>query len=68
MSGLTKLSQKTCFVSVLNKISQEEKVIIIYKDMIKMFTFSEILGKCVMYLEEKMLNDSTLILTLKTQV
>lgn len=36
--------------------------------MIKIFTLSEILGRCVIYLEENMLNDFTLLFTLKTQI
>lgn len=67
MSGVIKLSQRSFFISGLNKTSQEETVIIIYKNMIKIFTVSEILGRCVMYLEEKMLNGFTLLFTLKTQ-
>lgn len=38
------------------------------KNMIKIFTLSEILGRCVIYLEENMLNDFTLLFTLKTQI
>lgn len=68
MSSVMKLSQRSCFISVLNKTSQEENVTITYKNMIKIFTLSEILGRCVLYLEEKMLNDFTLLFTLKTQI
>lgn len=63
MSGVIRLSQRSCFISVLNKTSQEEKVIITYKNMIKIFTLSEILGRCVTCLEEKMLTGFTLLFT-----
>lgn len=44
MSGLIKLSQKTRFISALSKISREEKVIAVYKNMMKMVTLSDVLS------------------------
>lgn len=41
------------------KFDKGEKIIITYENMIETFALTTILGRCVMYLEEKRLSDFT---------
>lgn len=57
MTGVVKQSQRSCFSSVLNKNLQEEKLTIIYQNIIKnKISLSEILGRHLIYLEDKMVS------------